>query len=89
MAEDIKGLPVSGYRDQSSTAVKLVNEFKALEERVLRHLDELKADTHEVQPDQRWLAIGRTSIEQGFMAVNRSVFKPGRVAFSDDRVVED
>jgi hypothetical protein len=73
------GLPVSGYRAQNSTAVNLVNEFKALEERVLRHLDDLKADTHDVQPDQRWLAIGRTAIEQGFMAVNRSVFKPSRI----------
>lgn len=82
--QSIAGLPVSGYRNQSSTAVKLVNEFKALEEKVLRHLDELKADTHEVQPDQRWLAIGRTAIEQGFMAVNRSVFKPGRAALAGD-----
>ncbi len=34
--------------------------------------------------DKRWLAIGRTAIEQGFMAVNRSIFKPGRVVLPDE-----
>jgi hypothetical protein len=80
------GLPVSGYRPRSKGSVNLVNEFKALEEKVLRHLDDLKDDTHEVLPDQRWLAIGRTAIEQGFMAVNRSVFKPARVSLDGDQL---
>lgn len=71
-----KGLPVAGYRDQSNDAVALVNDNKFIEEQVLRILDGLAArdDT-----DKRWLAIGRTAIEQGFMAVNRSIFKPERV----------
>ncbi len=29
--------------------------------------------------DQRWLAIGRAHLEQAFMAINRAIFKPGRV----------
>lgn len=29
--------------------------------------------------DKRWLAIARTHIEQGFMAMNRSIFNPERV----------
>ena len=29
--------------------------------------------------DQRWLAIARTNIEQGFMALNRAIFRPERV----------
>jgi hypothetical protein len=69
------GLPVSGYRPQSEGAVALVNANKDAEERVLRILDALK-DAPDI--DQRWLAIGRTHIEQGFMAVNRAVFKPAR-----------
>ena len=28
---------------------------------------------------KRWLAIGRTHIEQGFMAINRAIFRPDRV----------
>ena len=75
------GLPVSGYTSQSNAAVEQVNSHKVLEERVLRVLDELKARP---DVDQRWLAIGRTSIEQGFMAVNRAVFKPGRIDLPED-----
>lgn len=68
---------VFGYRPQDNTTVDLVNRNKLVEEHVLRMLDELKDNP---ATDQRWLAIGRTAIEQGFMAVNRSIFKPGRVA---------
>nr|WP_165972821.1 hypothetical protein [Martelella mediterranea] len=34
--------------------------------------------------DKRWLALARTSIEQGFMAANRAVFQPDRVALPED-----
>lgn len=76
-----QGLPVAGYAAQSDEKVESVNANKRDEERVLRVLDELK-DNPEV--DQRWLAIGRTSIEQGFMAVNRAIFQPGRVSLPED-----
>jgi hypothetical protein len=71
------GLPVEGYRPQSADAVTLVNANKRAEEEVLRILDAL-ATSPDV--DKRWLAIGRSAIEQGFMAVNRSIFKPARVS---------
>lgn len=77
---DHKPLPVSGYTAQSDSRVEMVNENKALEERVLRRLDELKA----LNVDQRWLAIGRTHIEEAFMAVNRSIFQPQRVKLPED-----
>lgn len=76
------GLPVAGYRPQNQNAVDLVNENKQAEELVLRILDDLKAND---AIDQRWLAIGRTAIEQGFMAVNRSVFKPSRVKLEGEQ----
>lgn len=76
-----KGLPVSGYRPQSANAVSVVNNNKAIEERVLRMLDDIGQMT---DVDQRWLAIGRTHIEQGFMAVNRAVFQPERVGLPGD-----
>lgn len=74
------GLPVAGYRPQSSVNVARVKAVKQTEERLLRLLDELKADS---EIDQRWLQIGRTSIEQGFMDVVRSIFKPGRVELAE------
>lgn len=78
---DQQGLPVHGYKPQPAASVARVNAMKLLEERVLRALDELDEDD---AADPRWLAIGRTQIEQGFMAVNRSVFRPGRVSLAED-----
>ena len=80
--------PVSGYRPQTQQALDLVNGFKADEERLLRKLDELKTlnagGLSPVIADQRWLALGRTQLEQAFMAINRSVFKPTRVKLPED-----
>lgn len=78
-----EGLPVPGYRTQTGEAVALVKENKEVEELVLRVLDKLRS----LPPgpiDHRWLAIGRTQIEQGFMAVNRAVFQPERVKLEGD-----
>lgn len=77
------GLPVAGYKPQGDGAVQAVNINKAIEELILRVLDMLAEDD---AVDKRWLAVGRTQIEQGFMAVNRSVFKPGRLG---DEAVDD
>ena len=74
MAEH-QGLPVAGYRPQPQEAVNAVNANKQVEEAVLMLLDELKGK----DVDQRWLSIGRTHIEQGFMAINRAIFKPERI----------
>ena len=73
-------LPVAGYQAQDTSRIDLVNANKRLEERVLRALDVLGADP---AVDKRWLAVGRTHIEQGFMAANRAIFKPGRVQLPD------
>jgi len=71
-------LPVAGYTSQSDDKVGLVNEHKAMEERILRRIDSLMPDSRR-DIDPRWLAIARTHIEQGFMALNRAVFQPQRV----------
>ncbi|ARE40908.1 hypothetical protein RGUI_2767 [Rhodovulum sp. P5] len=76
-------LPVAGYSAQDEDKVALVNANKFTEEGILRVLDEMKGDP---QFDQRWLAVARTGIEQGFMALNRAIFQPGRVALPQDRV---
>lgn len=73
-------LPVSGYKPQSDANVKLVNCNKQIEEVIIRIMDMMKTKT---TIDQRWLAIARTQIEQGFMAMNRAVFQPGRVKLDD------
>lgn len=78
---DHAALPVHGYKPQSTDNVGKVNHNKLVEEESLRRLDVLKNDP---EVDQRWLAIGRTHIEEGFMAVNRAVFKPIRAQLPSD-----
>lgn len=73
--------PVAGYRPQSEDALARVNANKLDEERTLRVLDAL-ASLDDV--DKRWLAIGRTKIEEGFMAINRSIMRPRRIALPGD-----
>ncbi len=77
-----QGPPVSGYLPQSDDRVAIVNRNKEAEERVLRLLDELGEST---EVDPRWLAMGRSHIEQGFMAINRAVFRPARVVLPEER----
>lgn len=78
-----EGLPVAGYQKQSDENVQLVNGFKEDEERILRKLDSLsddaKTEAAGIIIDHRWMTIGRTQLEQAFMAINRSIFRPGRV----------
>lgn len=85
---DHAALPVSGYKPQSTAKVNLVNENKALEEQALRQLDRLASliavNGENIEVDQRWLAIGRTQLEQAWMAINRSVFRPDRVKLPGD-----
>jgi hypothetical protein len=72
---------LAGYTDQSKNNIELVNNNKQIEEMVLQICDALL----EVSAvDKRWLSIARTHIEQGFMALNRSIFKPERVKLSLD-----
>jgi hypothetical protein len=68
--------PVLGYRDQTDGNVMLVNESKIAEEKLLRVIEQL--DVNGIG-DKRWLAIAKTHLEQGFMALNRAIFKPERV----------
>jgi hypothetical protein len=72
---DYAPMPVAGYTSQTEQNIALVNQAKRMEEHLLQHLDRLKESP---DIDQRWLAMGRTHIEQGFMFMNRAVFKPKR-----------
>lgn len=85
-------LPVAGYREQSRLRVDVVNELKEMEERVLRLLSKIERYDFEeglVGIDGRWLALGRTHIQQGFMAAARAVFQPGRVKLPEDNATKE
>jgi hypothetical protein len=78
------GLPVAGYKPQNQAAVDAVNANKQLEEQVLRQIDALNDPHNPLATDPRWIAVGRRHIEQGFMELNRAVFKPGRAKLPGD-----
>ena len=76
---------ITGYRELSPIEVGLMNEIKAKAESVGALVEKLKSlhytvgDTDTVtneRPDQRWVSIGATHLQQGFMAHTRAVAKP-------------
>lgn len=77
-ADTIPVTPVLGYTKPTQLQLSTVNLNKVLEEDLLSRMDILEQHG-ELQIDRRWLAVARTHIEQGFMALNRAVMKPKRV----------
>lgn len=75
-----QGLPVYGYKDQSDDTIATVNQNKIIEEQVLRMID---AGVDSPDIDQRWLEIARTRFEEAFMALNRAILRPQRVALEE------
>lgn len=64
---------IKGYRDLSQVEIDLMNEAKALAEQVgelVKRMEEIK-DT-----DKRWIAIGKTDLQKGFMSLIRGVAQP-------------
>lgn len=74
---DHEGLPVQGYKAQPDVSVQLVNRNKKLEELLLKVV-ELHLSSQNPYCDPRWVNIAKTHFEQGFMALNRAVFRPDR-----------
>lgn len=73
----VEGLPVHGYQEQQQSAIDTVNLNKIREEKLLRELDRMAEAGH--QYDQRFVSIARTQFQMAFMAMNRAVFRPGRL----------
>jgi|HubBroStandDraft_2_1064218.scaffolds.fasta_scaffold314236_2 hypothetical protein len=67
------GDQIKGYRKLNDTEVQLINSAKEIAIRVGYVCDALDR-TSEI--DKRWLAIARTQLQQGFMALVRSIAKP-------------
>lgn len=64
---------ISGYRDLSQTEIDTMNVIKAKAEEIGQLCNDLSASG---SADNRWVAIGATHLQQGFMALVRSVAKP-------------
>lgn len=76
---------ITGYRQLTPEEVALMNEGKALAEQVGAYIKKLRGYTQEASNasvsggpvlDQRWVSIGATQLQQGFMAVIRGIAQP-------------
>lgn len=81
---------ITGYRQLSEAEVALMNEGKALAEQVGAYIEKLKSHPPSLDRegrvlqgqagvpsiDHRWVAIGATQLQQGFMAVIRGIAQP-------------
>jgi len=77
---------IAGYRQLSAEEVALMNEGKALAEQCGAYIAKLRSyvpdngDRPTIAPggslDQRWISIGATDLQRGFMAVIRGIAQP-------------
>jgi len=76
---------ISGYRDLTQEEINLMNEGKALAAKCGEYVAKLRAYKPEyaevdTKPgstlDQRWISIGATDLQTGFMAVIRGIAQP-------------
>jgi hypothetical protein len=70
---------ITGYRQLTEEEVALMNEGKELAQQVGAWIEKLRKLTPENTDnplDQRWISIGTTQLQQGFMAVTRGIAKP-------------
>ena len=58
--------------DLSQEQIGVINEIKTVEKAVLKLINSIK-DQDIMPVDKRWLAIGTTDIEKGFMSVIKGV----------------
>lgn len=66
---------ITGYRQLTEEEVTLMNEGKALAELCGKFVDKLRYDSGSTL-DQRWVSIGATDLQTGFMALIRSIARP-------------
>jgi hypothetical protein len=79
---------ITGYRDLSQEEIDLMNEGKALAEQCGAYIEKLRARDKAIAQtpptsgdaprslDQRWISIGATDLQRGFMAVIRGIAQP-------------
>lgn len=64
---------ITGYRDLSEAEIDAINAIKAKAEECGKLVAALRKDG---AFDQRWVSIGATDLQTGFMALVRAVAQP-------------
>jgi len=66
-------MSIKGYRVLTQEEIDTMNRVKDLAEYVGGVIDNLKEMSN---LDQRWISIGATDLQKGFMAIIRSIAQP-------------
>jgi len=64
---------IKGYRELNQTEIDLMNEGKELAEKVGVFIAKLESNN---LTDKRWVAIGKTDLQRGFMMSIRAIAQP-------------
>ena len=64
---------IKGYRDLSQEEIDLMNKAKSLAVEVGELIEEIQANE---DTDKRWVSIGKTDLQKGFMSLIRGIAKP-------------
>ena len=66
-------MKINGYRQLTDVEVDVINSVKAIAASVGVFVDVLEKSK---LADERWVAIGKTHLQEGFMALTRAIAKP-------------
>lgn len=64
---------IKGYRELSEEEIALINKSKELAESVGLLVDEIYSLK---ETDKRWVSIGKTDLQKGFMSLIRGIAQP-------------
>ena len=64
---------ITGYRQLNADEAALMNEGKALAEACGAYIEKLRSTDG---LDQRWVSIGATDLQKGFMGAIRGIARP-------------
>lgn len=67
---------IAGYRELNQQEIDLMNEVKEKAEELRLLVEKLENPVADINPDQRWVAIGKTDLQTGCMALVRSIAQP-------------
>lgn len=66
---------IVGYRELNETEIGRMNQIKVLGAKLGELVEALEVEGS-ASADPRWVAIGKTHLQQGLMALTRAVAKP-------------
>jgi len=64
---------IEGYRDLSQEEINLMNKVKLLAIQVGELVEETQTNS---LTDKRWISIGQTDLQKGFMSLTRAIAQP-------------